>query len=81
MMVPKEVLEYMARSSSKVTKEAKLLVGVRIYVAENIDKRLRHYAGSLGNSFEAGTISGRIQALRNICKRIHGMKIISIRMQ
>jgi hypothetical protein len=30
----------MTRSSSKVTKAAKLLIGVRRYVAENIDKRL-----------------------------------------
>jgi hypothetical protein len=40
MMVPNEVPEEMEGSSSKVTKDAKLLVSFRRYVIENIDKRL-----------------------------------------
>jgi hypothetical protein len=40
MIVPKEVPKEMVGSNSKVTRATKLLMGIRRYVAENIDKRL-----------------------------------------
>jgi hypothetical protein len=54
----------MARSSSKVTKYAKFLIGVRRYVAENIDKRLNIMWEAWEIVVEAGVITGRIQALK-----------------
>jgi hypothetical protein len=64
MMVLEEFPKETARSSSKVTKDAKLLVGVRRYVAKNIDKKLSIMWESWKIVFEAGAIDGRIHALK-----------------
>jgi hypothetical protein len=57
------VLEETTRSSSKVTKDAKSLVGVGRYVVENIDKRLSIMWEAREIVVEVGVIAERIHAL------------------
>jgi hypothetical protein len=57
MIVPDEFPEQVTGSSSKVTRDAKLLMGVRKYVVENINKRLGIIMEALDISIEAGVMT------------------------
>ena len=55
----------MVGSTSKVTKATKLLVGVKRYVAKNIDNRINIMREACEIVVEFGVIVGRIQTLKD----------------
>jgi hypothetical protein len=64
MMVIEEFPEEMTRSTSKVTKATKLLIGVKIYVVENIDKRIDIMHEAWEITVEDDVISKMIHSLK-----------------
>jgi hypothetical protein len=57
------------KSSSKVTRAAKLLMGVRKYVVENINKILGIIMEALEIAIEAGVMTGRVCSLKEFLQK------------
>jgi hypothetical protein len=56
-------------SSSKVTRAAKMLMGVRKYVSKNIKKRLGIIMEALQISIEASVVTGQIHLLKDFLQK------------
>jgi len=69
MKTSNEFLEEASGSNSKVKKVAKLLIGIRKYVAENVSKRLSIFLEAWEIVMDSGVMIGRIHSLREYLQR------------
>jgi len=68
MIVPDEFPELVIGSISKVTRASKMLMGLRKYVVENINKRLGIIMEALDISIEAGVMTRIVHSLKELAK-------------
>jgi hypothetical protein len=68
-MIPDEFHKEVTGSSSKVTKDAKLLMDIRKYVAKNINKILSIILEAWEISMDVGVMTGRICSLKEYLQK------------